>query len=116
LLRDGDTIYGTQYRRSVHSLGIEEVLLAPRRPWQILYIDRLIASLRRERLDHVIIFDDRNLIRMLRSYFACYLGPRTQLALPKRCPEPGQVQPTEQGNVIVISHVRGLHHEYRRAA
>ena len=116
LLRDRDTIYGTQFRRCVRSLGIEEVLIAPRSPWENPYLERLIGSVRRECLNHVIVLDERHLMRILRSYFAYYSGARTHLALAKQCPEPRQVQPPEQGLVIVFPHVGGLHHEYRRAA
>ena len=116
LLRDRDTIYGATFRRRVHSLGIEEVLIAPRSPWQSPYVERLIGSIRRECLDHMIIFNERHLKRALGSYVAYYHGARTHLSLDKQCPEPRSVALPEQGKVIALPHVGGLHHEYRHAA
>ncbi len=116
LLRDRDNVFGAQYRCRVHSLGIEEVLTAPRSPWQSPYVERLIGSIRRECLDHIIVVNERHLNRILRSYFAYYLRSRTHLALAKQCPEPRQVQTPERAKVIAFPHVGGLHHEYRRAA
>ncbi len=116
LLRDRDTVYGAQFRRRVRSLGIKEVLIAPRSPWQSPYVERLIGSIRREYLDHVIVFNERHLRRLLRSYFAYYRRARTHLALAKQCPQPRAVHPPEVGKVVPLPHVGGLHHEYRRAA
>ncbi len=116
LLRDRDTIYGTQFRRRVRNLGIEEVLIAPRSPWENPYVERLIGSLRRECLNHVIVLDQRHLKRVLRSYFAYYHQARTHFALAKQCPEPREAQSPKQGKVVAFPHVGGLHHEYRRAA
>ncbi len=116
LLRDRDSIYGEQFRRRVKSLGIEEVRIAPRSPWQNPYVERLIGSIRRECLNHLIVFNRPHLKRMLRSYFTYYHGARTHLALAKQCPEPRSVEQPDQGNIIAFPHVGGLHHEYRRAA
>ena len=69
LLRDRDDIYGASFRNRVRSFGIEEVLTAPRSPWQNPYVERLIGSIRRECLDHVIVMNDRHLKRVLTSYF-----------------------------------------------
>ncbi len=116
LLRDRDNVYGAQYRRRVHSLGIEEVLTPPRSPWQSPCVERLIGSIRRQCLNHMIVVNERHLKRILRSYFAYYLRSRTHLALAKQCPEPREVQLPEGGKVIAFPHVGGLHHEYRCAA
>jgi putative transposase len=116
LLRDRDNIYGERFRRRVKSLGVNEVRIAPRSPWQNPYVERLIGSIRRECLDHLIVFNARHLKRLLRSYFTYYHGARTHLALAKQCPEPRTVALPEQGKVIAFPHVGGLHHEYRRAA
>ena len=116
LLRDRDTVYAGRFRRRVHSLGIEEVLIAPRSPWQNPYVERLIGSVRGECLHHVIVLNERHLKGILRSYFAYYHGARTHLGLAKQCPQPREVQPPEQGDVVAFPHVGGLHHEYRRAA
>jgi transposase InsO family protein len=116
LLRDRDKVYDTRLRRRVRSLGIEEVLAAPRSPWQNPYVERLIGSVRRDCLDHVIVLNERHLKRLLRSYFSYYHVARTHLALDKQSPEPRQVESPERGNVVAFPHIGGLHHEYRRAA
>ena len=66
LIRDRDCIYGARFRNRVKSLGIEEVITAPRSPWQNPYVDRLIGSIRRECLDHVITFNERHLRQQLK--------------------------------------------------
>ncbi len=72
LLRDRDAIYGERFRRRLHSLGITEVLLAPRSPRQSPYVERLIGSIRRDCLDHVIVLNERHLKRLLGSYARYY--------------------------------------------
>ena len=116
LLRDRDAVYGERFRRRVTSLGIEEVLTAPRSPWQNPYAERLIGSIRRECLDHVIVINERHLKRLLSSYFTYYHRARTHLSLDKQSPDPRPVQPPDHGKVIAFPQVGGLHHEYRRAA
>ena len=116
LLRDRDNIYGERFWRHVSSLGIEEVLITARSPWQSPYVERLIGSIRRECLDHVIVFNERRLKRLLSSYFTYYHGARTHLSLHKQSPDPRPVALPEQGEVITFPRVGGLHHEYRRAA
>ena len=116
LLRDRDNIYGERFRRRVRSLGIEEVRIAPRSPWQNPYVERLIGSIRRECLNHVIVLNERHLKRLLRSYFSYYHTARTHLALDKQSPEPRQVSSPDRGKVVAFPHIGGLHHEYRRAA
>ena len=116
LLRDRDKTFGANFRKRVHSLGIQEVLTAPRSPWQNPYVERLIGSIRRECIDHIIIFNALHLKRTLRAYFSYYHKARTHLALDKQCPEPRSIELPEQETVIAFPHVGGLHHEYRRAA
>lgn len=86
LLRDRDAIYGERFRRRVESFGIEEIITAPRSPWQNPYVKRLIGSIRRECLNHVIVLNERHLRRQLQSYFTCYHEARTHLSLGKQCP------------------------------
>ena len=116
LLRDRDAIYGDRFRRRVRNLGVKEVMIAPSSPWQSPYVERLIGSIRRECLDHVIVINERHLKRLLSSYFTYYHRARTHLSLDKQSPDPRPVQPPDQGKVIAFPHVGGLHHEYRRAA
>jgi len=116
LLRDRDSIYGDQFRHRVKSLGIKEVLTAPRSPWQNPHVERIIGSIRRECLNHVIIINERHLRRQLKSYSTYYHEARTHLSLDKQSPVPRSIEPLEQGKVVAIPHVGGLHHEYRCAA
>jgi putative transposase len=116
LLRDRDRIYGTSFRRRVRNMGIEEVLIAPRRPWQNPYVERLIGSIRRECLDHVIVLHERHLRRLLTEYFHYYHHWRTHRALDMDCPVPRPVQRPEVGSIREVPEVGGLHHHYERRA
>jgi Integrase core domain len=86
LLRDRDNSYGPAFRHRVRAMGITEVITAPRSPWQNPYVERLIGSIRRECLDHVIILSERHLRRVLSSYFQYHHEARTHLSLNKDCP------------------------------
>jgi hypothetical protein len=91
----------------------------PSQTWRTFldnHVERLIGSIRRECLDHVIVFNERHLRRLLNSYAAYYHEARTHLSLDKQCPMPRLLQYPDQGNFVAIPHVGGLHHEYRRAA
>jgi putative transposase len=90
------------------------VVISARSPRQNPYVERLIGSVRRECVDHVIIFSDTHLRRVLRSYFEYHHGCRTHLGLEKDCPEPRPVEPPELGQVSEESMVGGLHHRYFR--
>jgi len=117
LLCDRDRIYGAEFRRRVQAIGIAEVLAAPRSPWQNPFVERMIGTIRRELLDHVIVLNEGHLRRRLRSYFRYHRGSRTHLALEKDAPEPRAVEPPEHGRVVALPQVGGLHHRYvRRAA
>jgi hypothetical protein len=116
LLRDRDGVYGQHFRRRVQGMGIAEVLTAPQSPWQNPYAERLIGSIRRERLDQVIVLGERHLRRILASYFRYYHLSRCHLSLAKDSPEPRAVQPPTLGQVIELPEVGGLHHRYERRA
>ena len=116
LLRDRDKSYGPAFRNRVRAMGITEVITAPRSPWQNPYVERFIGSIRRECLDHVIIFNDRHLRRVLSSYFQYHHRARTHLSLDKDCPQPRRIQPPSVGEIIVFPEVGGLHHRYERRA
>ncbi len=116
LLRDRDSIFGGLFRSRVRGMGIEEVLIAYRSPWQNPFVERLIGSIRRECLDHVIVLGQKHLRRVLGEYFRYYHRPRTHLSLEKDCPEPRAVQPHEMGKVVEFPEVGGLHHRYERRA
>jgi putative transposase len=114
LLRDRDGVYGEKFREAATWLKIREVLTAPRSPWQNAYVERLIGSIRRECLDHVITFHETGLHRVLKSYFEYYERTRTHLSLNKDSPIPRTVQPPDYGRVIELPEVGGLHHRYER--
>ena len=116
LLHDRDAIYGESFQKRVREIGIREVLTAPRSPWQNPYVERLIGSIRRECLDHVIVLNESSLRRILKSYFQYYERTRTHLALEKDAPEGRAIQPPEVGVVLEFPEVGGLHHRYERRA
>ena len=116
LLRDRDAVYGSQFQRHVKSLGIEEVLTAPRSPWQNAFVERVIGSIRRDCLDHVIVLNERHLKRILTSYFKYYHRWRTHLSLEMDSPQSRSVQPPALGKVVQLPEVGGLHHHYERLA
>jgi transposase InsO family protein len=116
LIRDRDGIYGNDFNRSVYALQIEQVLTAPRSPWQNPYVERVIGSIRRECLDHIIVFGESHLRRVLRSYLHYYHGSRTHLALGKDAPQPRLIEPPAMGRIVEFPKVDGLHHRYSRQA
>jgi putative transposase len=116
LLRDHDTSYGAAFRKRVDAMGIAEVITAPRSPWQNAYVERLIGSIRRECLDHVIVFNERHLLQVLSSYADYYHRSRTHLSLGKDCPESRPVMARAVGKVIAMPQVGGLHQRYERLA
>ena len=116
LLHDHDSIYGEVFRQRVRGMAIREVLTAPRSPWQNPYAERLIGSIRRECLDHLIVLNESSLRRVLKSYFAYYHGARTHLSLEKDAPKTRPIQPPERGAVVELPEVGGLHHRYERRA
>jgi putative transposase len=116
LLRDRDAIYGSEFAAITKGMGVEEVVTAPRAPWQNPFVERLVGSIRRECLDHIIVWNERSLRRTLQSYFAYYERSRTHLALAKDTPEHRAVEQPEQGHVTAIPQVGGLHHRYLRRA
>jgi putative transposase len=116
LLRDRDAVYGVVFSSHVHALGIHEVKIAPRAPWQNPYVERLIGTLRRECLDHVVVLNETHLRRLLHAYLAYYHGARTHLSLDKDAPEPRPVERPARGRIVQTPLVGGLHHRYSRRA
>ncbi len=116
LLRDRDGIYGEYFRHRVEHMGIDEVLIAPRSPWQNPYVERLIGSIRRECLDHVIVLNERHLRRIMVEYFEYYHDARAHLSLDRNSPIPRPVDPPDNGQVVTRAYLGGLHHCYTRAA
>jgi putative transposase len=116
LLRDRDRIFSKEFVAQVEAMGIKQVLSAPRSPWQRAYVERLIGSIRRECLDHVIVSNENSLRRILSAYCAYYHDWRTHLWLDKDAPEARRVHPLTAGEVIETADVGGLHHHYERQA
>jgi transposase InsO family protein len=103
LLRDRDRIYGQEFRKQVTVMNIKQVLGAPRCPWQRAYVERLIGSIRRECLDHVIILNEESLRRKLRSYLSYYHRSRLHLALERDSPDSRPVQSV--GTIVALPEV-----------
>jgi transposase InsO family protein len=113
LLRDRDHAFDG-LAQTAPVMGIQEVLTAARSPWQNPYVERFIGSIRRECLDHVIIFSAGGLRRVLDAYVDHYEHSRTHLALDKDAPVPRAVIGIELGPVIAVPQVGGLHYRYER--
>jgi putative transposase len=116
LLRDRDQVYGQQFRHRVTAMQIEEVLTAPHSPWQNPFAERLIDSIRRECLNHVLVLHERHLRRILTRYFAYYHQARTHLALDKDAPDLRPIELPAAGTIVDVPEVGGLHHRYLRQA
>jgi transposase InsO family protein len=116
LLRDRDASYGAYFRKRIEVMGIKDVVTAPRSPWQNPYVERVIGSIRRECLDHIVIFNERHLRRVLSSYADYYQRTRTHLSLDKDIPDSGPIQHRSVGRVVAIPRVGGLHHHYEHLA
>ncbi len=97
-------------------MGIDELLTAPRSPWQNAYVERFIGSARRECLDHVIVFGASGLQRLMTCYCHYDEQTRTHLSLDKDAPIPRRITPASSGRIVAIPQVGGLHHRYERAA
>jgi len=87
LLRDRDRIFGHDFVKQIKAMGMKQVLSAPRSPWQRAYVERVIGTIRRECLDHLIVFNERSLYRHLRTFVEYYYRNRVHLALEKDTPE-----------------------------
>ena len=112
LVRDNDGAYGQAFRRRVRAMGIRDRPISPRSPWQNPYAERLIGTLRRDCLDHVLIFGAPHLQRILASYSCYYNNTRTHLSLDKDAPLGRRVQ--RHGVIIATPILSGLHHSYAR--
>jgi putative transposase len=116
LLRDRDGIYGADFVRRVEALGLEQKLIAPRSPWQNPIVERLIGSIRRECLDHVIVLNGPHLRQILSDYLAYYHRDRTHRGLEQDSPDSRLVESPDQGEIIELPVLGGLHHRYTRRA
>src|SRR5436309_16019721 len=104
------------YRRRMKGMLIGEILTAPQSPWQNPFAERLIGSIRRECLNHVLVLGERHLRRILTGYFSYYRQARTHLSLAKDAPDVRPVEPASAGRIVQLPEVGGLHHRYLRQA
>ena len=112
IIRDRDSVYGEIFKRRLRAMGIRDRPTAPRSPWQNGHTERLIGSIRRECLDHIVVFGEQHLRHLLHSYMAYYNGARTHLSLDKDAPVPRAVQAI--GRILPTPILGGLHHHYVR--
>jgi transposase InsO family protein len=115
LLHDRDSAFAAVATTIAH-MNIDVVRTAPRPPWQNAYVERVIGSIRRECLDHVIVLNEAGLREVLARYVAYYMRCRTHLGLAKDSPEPRVVQGPSAGRIVATAEVGGLHHRYERVA
>jgi len=112
IVRDRDAVYGDIFKRRVRAMGIRDRPTSARSPWQNGYAERLIGSIRRDCLDHVVVFGERHLRHLLLSYQRYYNEVRTHLSLDKDAPVSRSVQAV--GRIVAKSLLGGLHHQYVR--
>ena len=112
LIRDNDGAYGEIFKRRVHAMGIRDRPTSQRSPWQNGYVERVIGSIRRECLDHLIVRDETHLRRVLSAYALYYNATRTHLGLGKDSPNTRSVQ--RRGRIVATEVLEGLHHHYGR--
>jgi transposase InsO family protein len=115
-LRDRDSIFGHDFAQQLQAMGIQQVLSTPHAPRQRAYIERLIGTIRRECLDHLIVFNESSLRRHLAVFSEYYHRSRTHLSLQKDTPDKRPIQPRSAGKIVAIPEVGGLHHRYERRA
>ena len=112
LIRDRDGAYGEIFLRRVRSIGIRDRPTSPRSPWQNACAERLIGSIRRECIDHVVVFGERHLRHVLLSYMNYYNGTRTHLSLHKDAPISRAAETV--GRILCRPILGRLHHQYAR--
>src|SRR5215470_18529548 len=112
MIRDRDCIYGTIVTRRLRAMGIRDKPAAPASPWQNGFAERLVGSIRHDCLDHIVVFGEAHLRRILRSYARYYNDIRTHRSLDKDAPVSRSVQRT--GSIKSLPILGGLHHHYVR--
>ena len=116
LVRDRDAIFGRAFDHRVSNLGIPQLRIAPRSPWQNGFAERPVGTFRRELTDHLIVLNERHLVRCVREYARFYYSDRPHMSLSGDAPAGREVEPPDRGNVIGLPRVGGLHHRYTRRA
>ena len=116
LLRDRDAVYGPAFKARMEGMGIEEVITAPRSPWQNPFAERVIGSIRRECLEHVIVLNERHLRRVLAEHLQHYHRWRCHRSLDMDAPAQRPVQVRDCGDVVEVAEASGLYRHYERRA
>ena len=116
LLRDRDSIFGGEFREGVKAMGIKEVLTAPRSPWHRAYVERVIGTIRRECLDHVIVFNEASLHRHVKGSWRIITNPEPTFRWKRIRRKPAGRKRLDAGRIVAIPQVSGLHHRYERRA
>ena len=112
LIRDRDKKYGNLFSEGINNFGIKQIITAYRSTWQNGYVERVIGSIKRECLDHVIVLNENHLRNILDDYVSYYNKYRPHLGINKDSPEGRQVQ--SEGTIYKVPAVNGLHHIYFR--
>ena len=116
LIRDRDGIYGAKFDARVNNLGIHQLRIAPRAPWQNGCAERYVGTLRRELLDHVIVLGERHLLSSVREHTRNYNEDRPHMSLDGDAPVSRAAEVLGSRRVVALARVGGLHHRYARAA
>jgi len=116
LVRDRDGIYGDEVVQAIKNMGVVDKVISTQSPWQNGHCERVVGSLKRECLNHVIVFDRRHANSVLKQYLEYYHGSRSHLGLEKASPDGRTVEPPEPGPVCRTPMVGGLHSRYYRDA
>jgi hypothetical protein len=116
LIRDRDGIFGSVFNARVRNLGVRQLVIARRSPWQNGYAERWVGTLRRELLDHVIVLGQRHLLRLVRAHVSYYNDDRPHMSLDGDAPVARPVERPSDGSVVALPRVGGLHHRYARQA
>jgi transposase InsO family protein len=114
IIRDNDGVYGDIFKEQIPNLGLEDTPTAKASPWQNAYCERVIGTIRRECLDHMIIFNERHLYKVLTEYIEYYNSSRTHMSLNKDSPHGRAIQ--TEGRITAIPVLGGLHHKYKRVS
>ena len=114
LIRDRDAIFGAAFDRRVENLGLRQLRIAPRSPWQNGHCERLVGTLRRELTDHLVVLGERHLLRLVREFQNLYNDDRPHMSLAGDAPKGRVVEPPDSGTVVALPRVGGLHHRYVR--
>ena len=116
LIGDRDGIYGPRFDARVDHLGVQQIRIAPRAPWQDGHAERFVGTLRRELLDHVIVLGERHLLRLVKEHTRYYGKDRPRMALDGDAPVSRVLEPPSQGKLVAFPRANGLDHRCSRAA